>query len=280
MQTTGHLDWISVTFPFNFNINILSPLVGDWLDSGKGPHGYQAKHVSKLGAYAYSQGEKRMGVHVTMGGQVLSQIRELGIPDRDILYLIASHHGRCSRIDVCVNMVGSGVAVQDLYDLCESGKWRSPSKLGKRYVSPKGQEREDDGFYVGAPTSDRRLRVYDKGLETRSLIDWLRVELQTNKKKAHGVQGMLTESESTRGAINNLIQDFCTIFHPAYMEALRQKDGDLPVSGRKEEAFWKWIRLQVAPSLAKRQNAHPEEDVIDRIEAMVDELLEAELLKP
>jgi len=271
VNTTGHLDYLSVTFPAGFNVNRLSPYLGDWLEGGNAPHGWEWKRVSKLGAYAYGGGDPRMMTHVTMGGIVLQAVRSLPVPDKDFLMTIASMHGRCTRVDVCVNMMDADCTVQDLWDLAVDGRARMRAKPDKRYKSPDGQKLTNDGFYIGAPSSDKRLRVYDKAVELNIAARWVRVELQTNKKKANGVQGMLTGADSTRGAINALIKDFCLFFHPSYTEALSQLDGEIPTTPRKEEAFWKWLRLQVVPAMARRQKEHPEEDVIARIEAMLDE---------
>jgi DNA relaxase NicK len=270
MKTSGHLDWLSVTFPANFNVNKLSPYVGDWIETGTAPHGWAWKRVSKVGAYAYGGGDARMKTHVTMGGVVLAAVRELGVSEKEFLLTIRSFGGRCTRIDVCVNMIDADCTVDDLWDLLQDGKIRARTRLGKRYKSPIGEPITDDGFYLGAKTSDRFLRVYDKAVELKIEVRWIRVELQVNKKKAHGAQTMITEAGNTRGAINALIKDFALFFHPAYSEALSNTDGQLPVAARKEEAFWKWMRLQIAPAVAKRSIAHPEEKILERLESLVD----------
>lgn len=88
----------------------------------------------------------------------------------EILGMMASQ--RLSRVDVAIDYVG-----KDLSNL----EWHEEVERSRRlYTSRTGRL---ETIYLGAPSSDRQTRIYDKGLEQRVDYDWWRVESQARMKK-------------------------------------------------------------------------------------------------
>jgi DNA relaxase NicK len=277
MRVTAHIDYVAVTFPVTFDKNELREFVGDWKEYGSGPHGYQAKHVSKNGAWCYSKGTMQMGVHVVMTGEVLALIRDTVTTDEELFHWIRSKSGKYSRVDLTVNIHDGLTTVSDLWKLWEEKQVRAQVKKAKRFLSLP-DEGTDDGFYLGERTSDQFLRIYNKALKHGLTGSWIRIELQANKKKAKIYGPLLDETNDHRPIIQAAIKKFATFFNEEYLKALEDPDVQIPVSHRPEPAFYKWLRKQVAPALIAREREFEGEDPFAQLEAMCDEIRKQQTL--
>jgi len=181
---------------------------------------------------------------------------------------------RCTRLDLAVDLRGNlGGMIGRVQEACEKGclcrvrRWRP-------YMSHDGQQVIGETVYIGGRTSERQLRVYDKGLETATgeRGEWVRWELQARKKVAnelwHGYSGTETEEKGMEYAAGQVC---------AFVDFREGKEG-IEMSRRKRLAWWselletmcggehervtvpqlkhgpgeyvRWLREQVGPVLA------------------------------
>lgn len=86
-----------------------------------------------------------------------------------------------SRLDVACDVLGSDkFSVDRIYDFVRRGRYVCKSK---RYLHAAGTNEE--WIYFGSPASDRRLRIYNKGLEQGTPEEpWVRSELQLRNDNA------------------------------------------------------------------------------------------------
>jgi DNA relaxase NicK len=268
MQSNGHLDWISVTFPSDFKLISLLPEAGEFTRVGDGRYGYATLSVSPSGAQALSDGKPNQGVHVILPGATLEDMRARGYLERTLCETIEAKGGQASRVDVAIDIFGEGFTVPDFADAYARGEFKSPAKSATRTQQVGGT---GDTFYLGSRTSDRMLRVYNKAAE-RGLSSgeaWLRLELETKKLRARAVLGAVSKHPYTRAVVNASIRDFLEWPNDKYIAAVTGEDVDMPELTRKLPAFLSWLSKQVVPAAAKYQAMNPAQDVMAMFETML-----------
>jgi len=86
--------------------------------------------------------------------------------------------GRVSRIDVaCDSTEGWWPAYARFAEYAETHPKTLVTHYGDFYRNERGRT-----LYVGAPSSEKRVRIYEKGIQTEQDSNWIRVELQYRPK--------------------------------------------------------------------------------------------------
>lgn len=157
----------------------------------KGLHGYTHSFVSASGVTVlYSVG--RPDIHVQITGEGCTALggwfKLLSIPD--------AARDKVTRLDVAVDCLGSGVTCDDVWRLLCQGCYISgssnirhfeglPTVSGVAASSGGVLPRKAHTIYVGSTQSQRMVRIYDKGAESGTNTDWLRVEVQLRAESAN-----------------------------------------------------------------------------------------------
>jgi DNA relaxase NicK len=175
----------------------------------RGLYGYHQSFTSSDGVtvlYSFD----RSDVHVQITGSGCSALSLLGL---DVVNLLAPGDW-CTRLDVAIDCIGSGFTCSEIWGLLQRGDFVSVSSNIRQcegLLSRKGQfaERIKRGqasspvvtktnaghtIYIGAPSSDRMVRIYDKGAEQETGADWLRFEIQLRRESANQFAGFLSET--------------------------------------------------------------------------------------
>lgn len=186
-------------------ISLFSYLVTPLTADEKGMYGYSFRLSSPDGVMVlYSAG--RDDIHVQMSGKACdADVHKL------VDLLLPSDH--VTRLDIALDCIGSGITCSEIWGwLCQgsfasvsssirqiegllsrkSSYARSSSELSERFE--KTRSNSGHTIYVGAPSSDRMVRIYDKGAESETGTDWLRFEIQLRRESANqfflqGVKG-------------------------------------------------------------------------------------------
>lgn len=162
----------------------------------KGLYGYSFRMTSPDGVMVlYSAG--RPDIHVQLSGRAC---------DGDFFQLIdlVGADDFVTRCDVAIDCVGSGFTCAEIWGLLRQGSFSSVSSTirqiegllsrqgastesGERLVKRFRKTRVNAGhtIYIGASTSDRMVRIYDKGAESETGTDWLRFEIQLRRASAN-----------------------------------------------------------------------------------------------
>lgn len=252
MKTSKHLDWLSITIPNSANWRNFIPFA-DLILTGKGRHGYgQSWRDKRTGAIIETASTRDdMGTHLTLSGDVLQTMRDdLGAVDDAIIQRIGQWDGKCSRVDLAIDVFGAsftpGILNQDL--LSCSAKIHARTW---RFID--GHQNGINGATVdtGSSASDRRFRFYDKRAEQRIKDGeaWVRLELQLRRLYAKSVVatcGQYGTSEVITATIGNYLTWENTEYHAALT------GGSAPIAGipRKDSNRKKWLLGQVASALA------------------------------
>lgn len=268
MQTNGHLDWLSVTFPAGFNPVMVTPETGDWERVGPGRYGYRSLSVSPNGSQMLSEGTDEQGVHVILPGEALADVRQRGLSERGLIEAVLRYNGKVTRLDLALDVFQSNLSVSDFVEAYESGQITTPAKSATRTQSIGDT---GDTFYVGSRSSERMMRIYDKNAQMRivSVDAWLRLELETKKAVAAAMSLAVADEDDTRTVVNASLRAFCRWDNPAYIAATSGRDVELPELPRKPPAFLSWLQAQVIPAAAKFQQSNQDTDVAAMFDAML-----------
>jgi hypothetical protein len=253
MKVTKHLDWISVTFPSEVTAKVVFPLL-EWGYAGEGIHGYRSKYIDALtGAVCFADGHtSNMGTHIQLSGSALSELRNtMGATDQALMQHLTDYNGKCSRVDVAINIHGGKLTPASIYRAYRSGHVKSSVR---KTAFIKGHEQGVEGmtFYAGNRQSDRFFRAYDKNAEQKIVnIDaWLRLELELKRLWALGTQGAVKE-HGVSAVANAQFADFMQWDNGEFITALQGESAPIEEFGRKQTNTERWLMETVSVSLAR-----------------------------
>jgi len=205
------LDWFSYTFR-TINTEDISQSLGavaflladtiDYSDRAK-MRGYTAGGFvcDGLGRVAFNLDRPEMGVHLSLSGQALAVLRNRFGSGwdtvqflRDIFGFVApcvplgEAGGQCTRADYAFDDFQGSLCLPLMQELIEGKFQRDEPTMTTRAKSSPRAIRQLDGvghtIYLGSPSSDTQVRVYDKAAQQGLDGEWNRVELQVRSDRA------------------------------------------------------------------------------------------------
>ena len=137
---------------------------------------------------------KDMGVCVSMSGngcrtfETMSKLtRDKGTSPFPVLFqhLRADEFANVSRIDIACDDQDGYLNMEQIVEKVQTNELNSRMTKRSVIVSYDGTRRSGSTVYIGAPSSDFRIRIYDKALEEGVEGHWVRVELVMRQKNAN-----------------------------------------------------------------------------------------------
>ena len=261
MRVTKHLDWLSVTIPQGENWRkVISPCVFVANSKG-GKHGYRSMYrCSETGAILETDSDNEaQGSHFTLTGDCLQNLRnDFGMVDDALCQRFADVDGRCSRIDLTLNLLESSVTPKLLNRALLGHKAHIRARKW-RFIAGHDNGVNGDTVDTGSPKSDRRFRCYDKAAESKivDMVAWTRLELQLRRLYARQSFDSCVNN-GVSATVNGSIEDYLAWDNPEYLEALAG-DSALPQDVvRKDTNRQRWLLGQVARALANEAHENPE----------------------
>jgi len=258
----GRVDYLAVTLDETVSGGQWIGLPGVWSEAGRGMYGYKTKLSHASGALAFCEGRAGMGVHIQLSGQVLSKWRDDGATDRDIVQHYHALSAKVTRADAAIDIVGGDPARRTMPKALYEGFQARHQMDAARQVITKVQgarlvDNSDGGqtLYLGAPKSDRFLRVYDKAVESKT-IDygvWVRLELELKNMLARAFVYQVATTENTRAVINGCISDIATFSgYPDIETALDGYDNIHFETPTKIPNRKQWLLTQVVQAMVNQ----------------------------
>lgn len=139
---------------------------------GKGRHGYRRSIVVDSERFTLTILDEGNGgyPHIVASGSNASGARRIALSLNVV--------GRVSRIDIASDSLeGWDPASQRVLTWADDHPKSSLLAVGDFHRALKGRT-----YYIGAASSDRRIRVYEKGIQLGEDPNWVRVELQYRPK--------------------------------------------------------------------------------------------------
>ena len=267
MDTSGCVvDWLSATLKgcsIPEGLEVVRDLFGPITELGRGFRGYANSGVILgTGRVAWDYDRPDMGVHVDLPGSALGELRRSITDFEGMLRFMVDVGFVFTRCDSAVDDRDGVLDVATIRKAVESGDYASRWHKASRTYNLRGA---GDTIYLGAPTSDSRLRIYDKAAEQGlEGVHWVRVELQFRRGLAHAMVLRLVEDgpdvvlSVLRGCVDfkepggdsNVARRRSASWWVRFLRAREKLRLVLPRVAQTLEGVRRWIEHQVAPSLA------------------------------
>ena len=164
-----------------------------------------------------------MGVCVTMSGngcrtfETMSKLTFEGAKDRQgtestafpVLFqlLAADENANISRIDIACDDREGYLCMDDIVRAVQENTINSRLMRRTLFQSYNGTQNSGITVYIGAPSSNFRVRIYDKALESGETGHWVRVELVMRGDNANAFGAQLTNTENVGKLAAQVIND-------------------------------------------------------------------------
>ena len=163
---------------------------------------------------------QNMGICVSMSGngcRAFETMSKLGSEDKQgaqsvafpalFRLLAADETANVSRIDIACDDREGYLNMDEIIDRTRSNEINS--RLLRRTInfSLNGKDKAGATVYIGAPSSDFRVRIYDKALEQGVEGHWIRVELVMRSANANAFVEDMTNSENVGKLAAQVIND-------------------------------------------------------------------------
>ena len=199
MKLVRHLDWLSVTFPVSHRDDVMGFLrayLGDWKLRDYGLATYRVSAVCELGGVcAWSEG--RSEAYLALPASCLEKI-----PREQHLFVCATLRSdfgaKSTRLDVATDDVERAVPLELVHAAAEAYNFLGFRLTDSHRPKECGVLVGDSRTFgrVGKNGSGKYLIVYDKGLESGGLEDFIRWEARFYKDVAGVVFENLCDSDS------------------------------------------------------------------------------------
>jgi len=189
---------------------------------------------------------------VEITGKQLSALRKAGYSEHVILDKAIQIGARFTRIDFAVDLFDAGAEPIDVLQCWRHGQVLTVAQSVSLVQKETRKGRTGQTVYVGARSSERLVRVYDKGQETRTTLDWKRVELEAKSKRADQL-GALMGSSGVKVAGLAMLADVVEWTDIDWFNGIWADDYEpfeIDSIGRPETDRERWLRTVVVPVIA------------------------------
>ena len=216
-----------------------------------------------------------MGVCVSMSGngcrafETMSKLTQAG---QDSVFptlfqlLAADETANVSRLDIACDDREGFLNMEEIVEKVQANEINSRMTKRSVIVSFDGTQRSGSTIYLGAPSSDFRVRIYDKALEEGVDGHWIRVELVMRHKNAAAFAEQMNSAPSVGKLAAQVVNDKfsfierddsnitrCTVcgWWRSFVDELESvRLVARCVIQHSVERIENWIESQVGPSLA------------------------------
>jgi hypothetical protein len=267
MQTQAFVDWLAATIPTPTNgvdgcrqwgADLTITFVHDWRES-KARNGYKwaASHPDGFEVMA---GRPDMGTHFIAPGHALQEGRKGQLAIEGLIITLERYKAKYTRIDLAVDAIASGLAIDDLAAAYELGEFTGAARKWSYVTAPNGGQ----CLYIGSRSSEHFVRIYNKASEQAALAikpadaDWKRIELEAKGMSARAVGADLRKGAGVATTAVLHIQSVVSFpGNPAWNAILGKDSAPLSLSHRRLRNTERWLLGTVAHTLAKTITLNP-----------------------
>jgi len=247
MQKTSKYDW---TLPYGKGFNVVSP--------GRKFGYYKSSHELECGGtLQFSENTSSVKPHAMLNltGENMNYLHQHNqqLTDDKLISWVHINAQNVTRLDFAIDIYNAG-SVPEFLEGCKSREIKTRGKI-INYEAITGKRGHT--VYVGAETSELRMRVYDKAAQTGNYDSiWTRIELQARGDYAMALKNDMNNKSVAVGGTER-INKFCDATCLDWWDYAIDSRG-VPSSGYKQtDANWReWALNTVLPSLL----AHSETD--------------------
>jgi hypothetical protein len=217
----------------------------------------------------WNYAREEMGNHVILSGSTLQNVLEhYAIDQQALLRSIIDVGGSITRLDLAEDAKDVEMDYSDVWSRLERRDYTGNAQKTARLQGSDG----GTTIYIGARTSERFLRLYDKAIQSGSTgVLWARLELETKGMVARGLAHLLSSTENWSGAFVQMVNGMVQINGCQSWERFFSS-GVVPIGIPKLEKKTDtelWIEKQVIQAVAKHYIEHPDSVAVQRLRDMI-----------
>lgn len=249
-------------------------------DTLLGHSGWQLMPYGKLGyracekkgsLFKYYDGREGMGVHVSGMGQACRELEAWNARFgwSSFFFEILKCHGQFSRLDVAVDAYNNELDINRIASDVRHGFYSGHYK-GARIIEGINLESgasQGMTIYLGSPSSDTMVRIYDKAKEQGVDYPWVRVEMEFKRKQAQNIAQLIAHNEDNLHYLEEVLYGLVDFKEPNLDDSVKNRWptakywSDFLLFCRKEkisirpeqkvcEDVEKWLKDKISPSIA------------------------------
>jgi len=263
------IDWISMTFKNGGSnekqfLSLYSPR--SQTRSATPRNGYTTASVSTDGVLCmWHSNFPEMGLHVVFDGSTLRNIfTRCGVSAQKILQEAAYAGASITRLDLAADAENEGIDMVSVWKAIERGEVVGTA----RKFSQMNGLRGGHTIYVGSRTSERFIRLYDKGAEMGiPNADWKRLELETKGMMARAATDALQRGETLSSVFNAFVTSSIDLPKSKHWQRfLSDKDEAMDmVKMQKTTDTERWIETQVIAAVIRHYSENKNSPAIERL---------------
>jgi hypothetical protein len=266
MNVSSGLDWISCTFPHDYNEKwqlAILPFEGRGIET-RAHLGYTICQQFATGALMMSNPERPdMGIHTIYSSEAIRSAKsDFECSDEQLLHYLA-RHGRITRLDVRLDVRDLVLNIRTLYKRAMAGRAETQTvKIGYVSSAKVGAEKGAETCYIGSMKKRTKLlRVYDIAMQLGTGGTHTRFELEAHGRIATNAAKTLKSAnfDDYGAIIAGMIKRFCE--WPDYRPCQRIFDDTTPIAIDVPAHVYgdteKWLLDTVAPTLARQTLLNP-----------------------
>lgn len=276
MEKTVTVDWIGFTDTLNNKHNFVPPDFAqrEQFIRATPRFGYRqaVKYPSGLTIH-YDGASDTMGAHYVYSGETLNELNREGVDSNWVLAWHTARGHRCTRLDLAIDVRGSDCLMQNCIDAAFAGKTSGTARSVNII-----QNTRDGGatIYVGSRSSQKFVRIYNKAAQMGQTGDWVRIEIETKGDTARGIAKALQSANfgDIGDIARSLITDMVNFKFKLWKEIMACGHIDLALAKERPRGTEKWLLEQVTKAIARYEIEHPEKRVLERINQIVEMIVE------
>lgn len=233
-------------------------------DRPGGMQGYTALYDLGYATVHVNPNRPDMGMQTRMTGGELGIWRDLGGDDKRLVQFVRGVAGKTSRIDLAFDLFNYNIDLAYIYKQWVAGKVgcraRKVTPITSGVMGEDRKVTESTTLYFGSRQSEVMVRMYDKGKERGTDLDWTRVEIELKGDKAHAYTVAMDANGIPETGRAILADYFFSMPFKFWKDILKGEIAPLPTVGRKLTERESWIMNVIIPML--RQEIENEWDGI------------------
>lgn len=265
-----HLDWLAFTLNNSYGVDSIEKVLRNWSKSWdtkfiptQAKNGYKSAWMNKSGV-SISSGHERMGIHVVIPGQSLT---DAALPADYLIGQVYELTERITRLDIAIDLLDTSLTVKAVHTAIR----REFLKKGRKKVTEIQSENGGHTLYIGSRSSSYMLRIYNKqaealavrGMETQS---WVRFEVELKSEAARFAVQAIVQNGFDNVAVA-LLQKGLAVgnedkLHKDILLAYKAGESvEVQISQRATSNTRKWLLSTAVNALAKE--SEKDEGIID-----------------
>lgn len=213
---------------------------------------YHDAKENKYFSVHWSDDHPEWRVMVEMTGTQLSDYRKDGHSIAQLFTWAKGMNARFTRLDYAVDLFNTEGNPLDVLECFHTSQMDTVAKSVSVVEKTRRNKSLGATVYIGSRASERLIRVYDKGKQKKTALDWIRVEIEVKGKRAMQF-GNLIEQEGLDPSGKAYIADVVEWSDIPWFESIWKEDYtpiDIDAIGRPETDRERWLRTVVIPVIA------------------------------